>query len=657
MIKRILCSLSATNTAMWLVGLMFSLPFIMPFHQQPIPSFYPEWIAALLGFAAMFALVRKQAWQPMLIPQIAFIFPGLAAILLMQWMLGMLHSTQYALLFLSYLVWGFMLVVLGAYLRRELGWDKLVTTLAWCLVAAASINASLVLLQYLMRLGVNVPYMPQLSSYGAISQANHFADFTALATASLIYLYAKGRIAIKPFSAMLVLLIAMLSFSGSRSAWLYLAAFTVLAIAMQVVALKQLTGSKAKRSLLRVSLLLLPVFVFVQLFIYYVLPDSLVSLPTERMADAAAASASPRLQIWYDSLRLFMQSPWLGVGAGNMRAETFLLIDSPAQMATKQVFEHGHNLFIHLLAEMGVGGCLIAAVGLMAWVRAFQWRELGLEAWWLVALLAVLGIHSLLEYPLWYAYFLGIAAILLGAGEEKLSQFSLVTLNLAKFNPAQANLAQPALSPVHLAQSDSVQPDSVQSDTAQISASQHVQKTGHWFASLIAYVAFYLVIMLGAVNLGTMLVANIKLEHWLLNFTGDANKMHHEKLDADIDWVHQYSVLSPYAELMYALSMAVNPSYIDDKVWLNQHAMQFKPMRRLAYQRVLLLKLQGNHAGAVKLLNRTLIAHPGDFKGELEALPFKYWQDYLDVLSEARPIVKKDTMQSVQQQKLKALIN
>jgi len=38
--------------------------------------------------------------------------------------------------------------------------------------------------------------------------------------------------------------------------------------------------------------------------------------------------------------------------------------------------------------------------------------------WWGYAALGVLAIHSLLEYPLWYTYFVAIAAILLGALDE-----------------------------------------------------------------------------------------------------------------------------------------------------------------------------------------------------------------------------------------------
>ncbi len=619
MLKQTLRAITSPNVSLRLLGLMFLLPFVSPYHQQPIPSFYAEWVAASLGLVATFALLRKSAWQPLQIPQIAIIFPGLAAILGMQWLLGMLHSTQYALLVLSYLVWGFLLMVLGSYLRRELGWEKLANLLAWCLVVAGLINAGFVLLQYTVRVGVAMPFLPKLSSYGAISQANHFADFSALATASLIYLYAKGRFGFKAFGAILVLFLAMLAFSGSRSAWLYLAAFTVLAIIMQVNAMRQHTGSTSMRSVLRVGLLLLPAFLLIQ-WLIYALPGALVTLPTERLLAEVANTGNPsaRLQIWYDSWRLFLQSPWLGIGAGAMREQSFLLLDYPTANATKQVFEHAHNLFVHLLAEMGVGALLMVLVGLIAWVRGFKWRELGLETWWLISLLAVLGIHSMLEYPLWYAYFLGIAAVLLGAGDEKFVSFSTAKLtNTANHTSAPDLLSTPTLTPT---------------------PPQH-------FTQLAARAVLVLMLALGVANLGTMWVANAKLQTWLPSAMKNAvSAQAQPQFYAALRWVHSNSLLAPYAQLMFASALKLNPSQIEDKLWLSRAAMRFMPLRNLAYQQVLLLKLQGDHAAAVKQLNRSLIAYRGNFTKELEAMPFKYWQDYLDVLSEARPIpIKKKT--------------
>lgn len=575
---------------------MFLAPFITTSHQLPVPSFHTEWVAALLGILATYPLLSTAYSKNIQIPQISLVFIGLVVILGIQWALGMLHSSQYALLILSYFVWAFLLVLLGSYLRRKLGWDKLATTLAWFLVIAGIINTGIVVLQFVTLTGGVIPFLPNFSSYGALSQPNHFADFTALATASLIYLYAKKRFSLSSFTLMLICFLMTLSFSGSRSSWLYLAAITACAALMQSNAVKQHRNTTVTRSLLRVGILLLPLFAVVQLFIYYVIPNELINLPTERLVDAASAStSSARLHIWYDSLRLFLQSPWLGIGAGAMRAESFKLLDNPTAMSFNLVFEHAHNIFLQLLTEMGIGAFLIILTGSITWFRSFKWRELNLETWWLISLLAVLSIHSMLEYPLWFTYFLGIAAILLGAGSEKFVSFNL--------------------------------PKSV--------GGFFTHQVGSTSVRILLTTAF----IMGAANLGILIIANTKLENWVQQWaTNDLARQ-----DKELDWATQHSLLSPYAELLSVMSMNINATNIDQKVALSASILRFKPLRKITYQHALLLELKGDHVNAVKQLNRSLIAYPTDVKDILGFVPLEYQQRYLELLYEVRPELRDTT--------------
>src|SRR2546430_4341010 len=43
--------------SLMLAGSLCLLPFLLPYHQQPIPSFFPEWLAAALGIAAALTLL------------------------------------------------------------------------------------------------------------------------------------------------------------------------------------------------------------------------------------------------------------------------------------------------------------------------------------------------------------------------------------------------------------------------------------------------------------------------------------------------------------------------------------------------------------------------------------------------------------------------
>lgn len=589
MFNRIAQFFTSPNTSLFFIGLLFCVPFCVGYHHRPIPAFVGEWLAAALGVVAMLAILSKNFWQNIKLPQISLVFLGLATIVCMQWMLGMLHSPQFSLLILSYIAWAFLLTILGSYLRQTLGWEELATTLAWVMVLGAIYNIGFVALQIAMKSGIKISLMPNLGRYGALGQPNNFADYIGMGVASLMYLYAKRKMRSQIFWPGLVLFLTLLAFSGSRSSWIYLMGLTAFAIILQIKAIKQQTSSPNIRSLLRVGLILLPLFSLLQLAIHYGLPDNLIDLPTERLNDAIDnKSASLRWQFWQTSWYLFTQNPWLGIGIGQMRWQSFMLIDSAALNPSKMVFEHSHNIFMHLLTEMGIGAALFAIIGLGTWAWFFKWRELNLERWWLIALLGIMGIHSILEYPLWYTYFLGVFAFLLGAGEEKISQFNCPKIG-----------------------------------------------------KLVGAGAFGLILLVSVVNLGTLFMANIKLEHWT---DSAANKnvktISKTKFINDFAWIHNNSLLAPYAEIMFVNAATVNNEQLDDLVLMSESVMRFMPTQSITYQYALLLKLKGDEAAAAKQLNRALIAYPKGLKSSIEFQPTKYWQDYLDILSVARSIKK-----------------
>lgn len=585
MLKRILSSSNPANISLIFIGLMFLLPAVNMLHKVPITSFYSEWIAGTLGLAALIPMLSKTTWSNMHISQVSLVFLGLAAILGIQWGSGMLHSTQYALLALSYLSWGFLLTLLGGYLRRQLGWDKLAHTLAFFLVTAGIIDGGMMVLQIVTRTGGFIPFMPHLPSFGPFSQANHFADFTALATASLIYLYAKGRFSTTFFTLILVWFLLMLAVSGSRSSWLYLSAIASVAVVTQINAIKQHKNSTTTRTLLYACLATLPLFALIHVFTHHLAPAGLFVLTSDRIVNGINIyTPSARIQIWHDSLRLFWESPWLGIGAGNINYASFLLLDNPAAMSFKSIFEHAHNLFLHMLTEMGIGAFLIVLTGLAIWLRKFQWRELNPETWWLISLLAILGIHSMLEYPLWYAYFLGITAILLGAGDKK-----IITINI----PSASNKL------------------------------------------IIKFVrsGLMIVLFLGVVNLGTMLIAHISLTDAIYQ----SAKKDENALRKELDWVGHYTLLSPYAELLHAVTMKIDRNDISRQIALNQSAISFRPFSKICYQQVVLLKLSGDDINAKKLLKRTLIVYPANAAIVAKSMPAEYRNVLLSVLNEVDP--------------------
>jgi hypothetical protein len=129
--------------------------------------------------------------------------------------------------------------------------------------------------------------------------------------------------------------------------------------------------------------------------------------------------------LWSNVLVLIAQHPWLGWGWGETDYAHFMTGYSSLRFC--DMLDNAHDFPLHLALELGVPFALAVMVLVGVWVlRRTPWREP--NAWRVMAwgLLMVLGLHSLLEYPLWYGPFqmtLGLAIGLLWAamrvdGEE-----------------------------------------------------------------------------------------------------------------------------------------------------------------------------------------------------------------------------------------------
>lgn len=120
-------------------------------------------------------------------------------------------------------------------------------------------------------------------------------------------------------------------------------------------------------------------------------------------------SPNSRLNIWRNAWALLAANPWRGVGFGEFNFAWSLTAFEGRPTA---FFDHTHNLALQLLVELGwpLGGAVLVLIGwaLLRGVRR-SWGTEGdtgavARAAMVVVLLATL--HSLVEYPWWYAYFL-----------------------------------------------------------------------------------------------------------------------------------------------------------------------------------------------------------------------------------------------------------
>ena len=120
--------------------------------------------------------------------------------------------------------------------------------------------------------------------------------------------------------------------------------------------------------------------------------------------------SSSRFAIWSNTLTMIAREPLAGVGFGEFNL-AWTLSEFPNRPIA--FFDHAHNLPLHLLVELGVPmGSLVFVLLLACAVsgagagpgRCDGAQGVAKRAAFMLVLM--IGLHSLLEYPLWYAYFL-----------------------------------------------------------------------------------------------------------------------------------------------------------------------------------------------------------------------------------------------------------
>jgi O-antigen ligase len=125
------------------------------------------------------------------------------------------------------------------------------------------------------------------------------------------------------------------------------------------------------------------------------------------------ANALSRLALWSNVIELIAQKPWLGHGWGSLAYAHYGAEFSGVRFM--ELLDNAHNLPLHVAVELGLPVALaVCAFVVWAVVKAKPWAETNPERLMAWGMLLVIGIHSMLEYPLWYGPFFMTAVLCIG---------------------------------------------------------------------------------------------------------------------------------------------------------------------------------------------------------------------------------------------------
>jgi O-antigen ligase len=368
----------------WICLACLALPWLNPFAYGPSSSVDP-WLASAVLMAIAFALgpSGRPRWTLLL---------SMAA--LVGWAL---LRTGVAADTVAFAAAGVLIAMAAGFagaLQERSAWVRAVA-LAW--LVAAALSTAVALAQYFGASDTFAPWFNVASAgeaFANLRQRNQFASLTMIGMASLLWLRAIGW-------GRWPVLVAVCWLAIGNAATTSRTGLTELLLLGVLAALWP--GERRERALLWVA-------AFAAYVIAAIALPALLEFSTgvagnrlwERVAGADACTS--RRALWSNVLHLIAQKPWLGWGWGELDFAHYITLY--AQPRFCDILDNAHNLPLHLAVELGVPASLLLCAGLVAAIvraRPMQEKDASRQLGW--AVLMVLGIHSLLEYPLWYGPF------------------------------------------------------------------------------------------------------------------------------------------------------------------------------------------------------------------------------------------------------------
>lgn len=292
--------------------------------------------------------------------------------------------------------------ILGATSAPRIG-EKQVSTAALAWIFAAALSSVLGLLQYT---GATASFGPWVNAtqlgeaFANLRQRNQFATLTNIGLLALIWWSVQTRVAshLAGFVSPVVMALCIGAGNAASSSRTGLVQLVLIALLMMV------WGRLNQPSVRRVVFAAGSAYVLALIALPWLIGGDASTSGAVARLQAGDSDCNSRLTLWGNVLHLIAEKPWLGWGWGELDYAHFITLYPGARFCT--ILDNAHNLPLHLAVELGVPAALLICGGglWLAW-RAKPWREKDATRQLAWGVLAVILLHSMLEFPLWYGPF------------------------------------------------------------------------------------------------------------------------------------------------------------------------------------------------------------------------------------------------------------
>lgn len=413
-------------TMTFLVGFfVLWVSWLQPMHVFP----WLSWHSELLAFIALVAMVSEACYimktrpiSGITVPVTALPLMGLVVLIVIQWMVGLIPLGGDAIVYTAYILLCIVSISLG-YLGNRANFSPtlvLGSTLvlgAVCSAIIAFAQAFEVWESYGWIHRAQYPRRPGAN----IGQPNQLATLLLMGLVSILYLYERAKLGRLISSVLVAVLIPALAITESRSGMLGIAAL----VAWWFAKYKHIHPRTKPWVVIFIGIAYLGLFSAVPSFM-----SEVFQYKNEINAFNNPAGFN-RWLIWHQLFGAILLRPWAGWGFGQVAAAHNAVVDA---YDTSEPYTYSHNVVIDFAIGLGLPMATLFVVLVMVWL----WRRVRMiqkaEPWYCLAVAVPVLVHSLVEFPFAYAYFLVPVMFAIGVLEAELdvrSRFEIAVKPLA----------------------------------------------------------------------------------------------------------------------------------------------------------------------------------------------------------------------------------
>lgn len=405
-----------------LASVFISLAWLLPIHYRPWVTYTGE----LFAFLSLFVLAAIYLKDKIKLPIISFPLLLLAVIPLFQYGAGELFFFDKAFICTLFVLGFWLSTVVGYNLSSEKAdRESIFTGLSYVFLMAGTATGVIAICQW-TNLDAHLPGMINIQGntrpYANFAQPNNMATFLMMSLMACLYLYEKKKIQTKWLVACALPILIGVALSQSRTSWVACLCILV------YLAYQQYRGF--------IRLKWYWVTGWFILFVGFIIVAPILSQLLAQVTDAyivqsrdvvqRATGDMSRLAIWQQMLYAIADRPWLGYG-WNQTSVAYTLVSDHFQGPVW--IRSAHNFILDFILWNGliIGLPFLAYFGY--WGYQLTKRVNSVESVIGILMVGAVLIHSMLEFPQYYAYFLLPVGFIIGLIQSQQTDTKILTLS------------------------------------------------------------------------------------------------------------------------------------------------------------------------------------------------------------------------------------